>query len=89
MSKFVLSVRVAFLLGIWYNHNNKDSFLGDDFMSISYEKLWNLLSKKGLRRIDLCQTAGITTNVMAKMGKNESVQVEVLSKICGVLECSF
>ena len=58
-------------------------------MSISYENLWNLLSQKGLKRTDLCEKAGITTNTLAKLGKNESVQVEVLSKICGVLECSF
>ena len=58
-------------------------------MSISYDNLWVLLSKKGLNRSDLCKKAGITTNVIAKMSKNESVQVEVLSKICGALECSF
>lgn len=58
-------------------------------MSISYDNLWILLSQKGLKRTDLCEKAGITTNVLAKMGKNESVQVDVLSKICGVLECTF
>ncbi len=58
-------------------------------MSVSYENLWKLLAEKGLKRVDLCEKAGITTNTLAKLGKNESVQVEVLSKICGVLECSF
>lgn len=32
--------------------------------------------------------ANITTNAMAKMSKNESVQVEVLAKICKVLDCN-
>lgn len=58
-------------------------------MSITYDNLWILLSQKGLKRTDLCEKAGITTNVLAKMSKNESVHVEVLSKICGVLECTF
>lgn len=58
-------------------------------MSVSYDNLWELLSQKGLRRKDLCSMAGITTNVLAKLGRNESVQIEALSKICGALECSF
>ena len=33
--------------------------------------------------------AGITTNAMAKLGKNESVQLETLAKICKVLECNI
>ena len=32
---------------------------------------------------------GITTNILAKLGKNESVQIEVLAKICEVLECDL
>ena len=59
------------------------------YMSISYENLWIILAQKGMKRVDLCEKAGITTNTLAKLGKNESVQVEVLSKICGALECSF
>lgn len=58
-------------------------------MSISYDNLWILLSQKGWKRVDLCSKAGITTNVLAKLGKNESVQIEILSKICGVLDCTF
>ena len=30
----------------------------------------------------------LTTNALAKPGKNESVQVEMLLKICKVLNCS-
>lgn len=58
-------------------------------MSISYDNLWILLSQKGWKRVDLCSKAGITTNVLAKLGKNESVQIEILSKICGVFDCTF
>ena len=58
-------------------------------MSVSYDNLWVLLSQKGLRRKDLCSMAGITTNVLAKLGRNESVQIEALSKICDALQCSL
>lgn len=56
-------------------------------MKISYKKLWKLLIDKDIKKSQLCEMAGITTNSMAKLGKNETVQVEVLAKICKVLEC--
>lgn len=56
-------------------------------MAIVYNRLWKLMVDKGINKTQLRTQAGITTNTMAKLGKNESVQVAVLSKICGVLEC--
>jgi len=44
---------------------------------------------KKINKTELCEKAKITTNAMAKLGKNESVQVEVLAKICSVLECNI
>lgn len=35
------------------------------------------------------EAAGVTTNVMAKLGKNENVSTEVLCKICEVLNCEI
>lgn len=58
-------------------------------MSISYDNLWKLLSEKGMNKTELCTKAGISTNALAKLSKNESVHVEILSKICGALDCSF
>ncbi|MDD6320947.1 MAG: helix-turn-helix transcriptional regulator [Oscillospiraceae bacterium] len=57
-------------------------------MAVSYNKLWKLLIDKGMTKTDLIKAAGITTNAMAKLGKNEDVRVEVLVKICGVLGCT-
>ena len=56
-------------------------------MVISYDKLWKLMIDKKINKTQLSEKAGITTNAMAKLGKNESVQVETLLKICKVLEC--
>lgn len=58
-------------------------------MTISYDKLWKLMIDKKINKTQLCEKAGITTNAMVKLGKNETVQVEVLIKICKVLKCSL
>lgn len=58
-------------------------------MIISYNKLWKLIIDKGINKTQLREMTGITTNILAKLGKNESVQIEVLAKICEVLECDL
>lgn len=44
---------------------------------------------KNINKTALRQQAGITSNAMAKMGKNQPVSVEVLAKICRVLNCTL
>ena len=58
-------------------------------MAISYNKLWKLLIDKNMTKTDLRKRAGLTTNVIAQMGKNRSVQLESLYKICEVLNCGI
>ena len=58
-------------------------------MEISDDKLWKLMIDKKINKTQLSEKAGITTNAMAKLGKNESVQIEILVKICKVLECNI
>ena len=58
-------------------------------MAISYNKLLKLMIDKGLNKTKLRTEAGISSNAMAKLGKNESVQVEVLVKICNHLNCTI
>ena len=57
-------------------------------MTISYDRLWKLMIDKKINKTQLCEKAGITTNAMAKLGRNETVQVEILAKICKALECN-
>lgn len=56
-------------------------------MAISYNKLWKLLIDHGIKKTELIKMSGITSNAMAKLGRNESVQMETLAKICGALNC--
>lgn len=58
-------------------------------MTVNYNKLWKLLIDKSMLKKDLRAAAKITTNAMAKMGRNENVSTEVLCKICQVLECKL
>ena len=58
-------------------------------MSVSYNRLWKLLIDKNMSKTQLIKDAKISTNAMGHLGKNEDVRVEVLVKICGVLNCSM
>ena len=58
-------------------------------MTVNYNKLWKMLIDKNMMKKDLREAAGVTTNVMAKLGKNEHVSTEVLCKICEALGCEI
>lgn len=58
-------------------------------MTRSYNKLWKLMIDKKINKTQLCKAAGITTNAMAKLGRDESVPLETLEKICVVLNCTL
>ena len=50
-------------------------------MKVSYNRLWKRLIDENMMKRDLRLKAGLTTNVIAKMGKNEHVSTEVICKI--------
>ncbi len=56
---------------------------------INYNKLWKLLIDKNMLKKDLREKAGLSTNVIAKMGKGGDVSTQVLRKICEVLDCQI
>ena len=58
-------------------------------MSVSYNKLWKLLIDKGLSKTELRKLAGVSTNVIARMGKGEGVNMDSLGKICTALGCDI
>lgn len=58
-------------------------------MSVCYDKLWKILIDKGMNRTNLKEMAGISFNVLAKMGKGETVSMESLYKVCLVLNCNI
>ena len=57
-------------------------------MAFSYNKLWKLLIDKGMTKTEMRLKADISTTTLAKLGKNETVSMEVLLRICKVLDCN-
>lgn len=57
-------------------------------MKVSYNRLWKRLIDENMMKRDLRLKAGLTTNIIAKMGKNEHVSTEVICKICETLNCN-
>ena len=58
-------------------------------MSVSYKKLWKLLIDRELKKTDVRIAAGISPSTMSKMNRNEYVSLEVLDKLCTVLDCDI
>ena len=56
-------------------------------MQISYKKLWKLLIDKDMMKKDLAECAGISPASIAKLGRNENVNTDILLKICIALDC--
>ncbi|MBQ8302443.1 MAG: helix-turn-helix transcriptional regulator [Clostridia bacterium] len=55
-------------------------------MAVCYNKLWKLLIDRKMKKKDLIEKTGISRTTIAKMGRDENVSTEVLSKICGALQ---
>ena len=58
-------------------------------MSISYNKLWKKLIDNDMTKTDLRLKADIGTSTLAKLGKNEQVSMDVILRICKVLNCDI
>lgn len=55
-------------------------------MAVCYNKLWKLLIDRKMKKKDLIEKTGISRTTIAKMGRDENVSTEVLSKICEALQ---
>ncbi len=58
-------------------------------MAACYKKLWKLLIDKDMKKKDLREKAKLSSAIIAKLGKNENVTVDVLVRICSALECDI
>lgn len=58
-------------------------------MHISYKPLWHTLIERSMRKEDLRLAAGLTTNMIANMGKVKHISMETLTKICETLNCGI
>lgn len=58
-------------------------------MGFSYNKLWKLLIDKKMKKIDLQKLIGLSPSTIAKLGKDENVNMEVLGRICEEFKCDI
>ena len=58
-------------------------------MIYNYNRLWKLLIDKGMTKTQMRKAAGISTNILAKMGKGEPVAMDSLAKIATALQCGL
>ena len=58
-------------------------------MHISYKPLWHTLVERNMRKEDLRIAAGLTTNMIANMGKGKNISMETLVRICEALNCEI
>ena len=64
-------------------------YFGVTIMEVSYKKLWKLLIDKDMKKKDLQSAAGISWSSVTKLSKGETVSMEVIMKICKVLNCAI
>lgn len=57
-------------------------------MAVSYNKLWKLLIDEGMTKTDLRIKTDMSTSTLAKMSNNEVVSMDIMLRICDVLECN-
>ena len=56
-------------------------------MSFSYKPLFLLLVQRNMQKMDLIKVLGISPNTLAKFAKGESMSLEIIERLCKVLEC--
>ena len=58
-------------------------------MAVNYSRLWKLLIDRKLNKTQLKDMAHISTNAIAKLGRDENVSLDTLEKICKALDCKI
>lgn len=58
-------------------------------MAISYNRLWKLLIDKKMTAAELRKQADIAPNTLTRMKKDQEVTMQVLERICEVLDSDF
>lgn len=56
-------------------------------MPISYKKLFELMAKKGIKKVDLRNKYKLNPKTVDSLVKNRSVTVDTLMTLCEILSC--
>lgn len=58
-------------------------------MAISYNKLWKILIDKKKTTAELRKEAAIAPNTLTRLKKDQDVSIQILGRICEVLDVDF
>lgn len=58
-------------------------------MLVDYKKLWIKLIENNITKPQLRQMANLSPSTLTKLNKNEYVSMDVLTRICNILDCDF
>jgi DNA-binding Xre family transcriptional regulator len=58
-------------------------------MGVSYKRLWKRLIDEDIETSSLHDTTGVAPSTLTKMRKNEYVSLDVLVRICEMLNCQL
>ena len=58
-----------------------------DAIVANFKKLWKMLIDKDMIKKDLRLQTGLSTSTMSKLSKDENVSMDIIEKICTVLNC--
>lgn len=56
-------------------------------MAVQYNRLWKKLIDMKMKKATLKSAAGVSSNVMARLSKDEYISLESIEKICAALDC--
>ena len=55
----------------------------------SYKKLWKILIDKDMNKKMLAEAANVSMSSMAKLSRGDTLNIEILIKICDALDCDI
>ena len=58
-------------------------------MDANYNKLFKLLIDKGMKKGELARASGVSDSSIAKLGRGENVNVDILVRLCRTLDCTM
>lgn len=58
-------------------------------MPVDYKRLWILLIERNMTKPQLRKAANMSPSTFTKLNKNELVAMDVLVRICKVLDCDI
>lgn len=58
-------------------------------MKVSYKKLFKLMIDREIKKGELAKAASLSSSSISKLAKNENVSLDVLIRVCTVLNVDF